>query len=193
MALEQHVNRAARVLLSDYLLLTLLVTSLGGNVYQALRLSQCGRISGRPDVVTAGTAVPSFEALDVQGNIQTVRLSGQRRPTVVFAYSPNCVWCKATWPLFSHVAKARAAQFRFMTLCLGVSPVFRDDDVAAFARPSESVVNVLHLTTVPQTILIEGNGRVQRVWAGAYVGGTRTAIERYFGLSLPNLSATERR
>jgi hypothetical protein len=190
---REDVDCAVRALLSDHLLLVLLTASLLGNVYLGVRLRQSIEGPAPPETAVVGTAVPTFEALDTQGTKQTIRLSADRRRTVLFVYSPTCLWCKRTWPLFGEIARMRPNRFRFLTLSLGPSVVYRDSNVSAYASPSRSVVAALRLATVPKTILVGSDGRVEKEWVGAYTGRIKAEVEEYFGLSLPDLPETESR
>ena len=51
--------------------------------------------------------------------------------------------------------------------------------------PSESTVTKYGLGATPTTILISREGKILREWSGAYVGSTKTAIEGYFRVRLP--------
>lgn len=181
MMLNERVRCVVTRLSSEYLLLTLLVLSLGGNACLAFRLS----LGATPQAITLtqGTTVPSFEAVDAKGVTRTLRFSRQLRPTVVFAYSPDCPWCTRTWPLFKQIADAASDRFTFVTLSVGAMPVYQDVNVSAFARPSRLGFDALHLGTVPQTLLIGVDGRIERAWLGAYAGQTKAELERRFGAS----------
>lgn len=191
---QERIVSAVRALMSDYLLLVLLTASLTGNVYLGVRLRQSNvRPAAPSETVAVGTAVPSFDAFDTQGTKQTIRLSADRRRTVLFVYSPTCPWCKRTWPLFDEIARMRPDRFRFITLSLGASVVYRGSNVSGYASPSRSVVTALRLATVPKTILVGSDGRVEKEWVGAYTGRIKAEVEEYFGLSLPALPDTESR
>jgi peroxiredoxin len=40
----------------------------------------------------------------------------------------------------------------------------------------------------PTTILISRSGKILRIWRGAYIEGTRKAIESYFDIRLPSVA-----
>jgi hypothetical protein len=55
-----------------------------------------------------------------------------------------------------------------------------------YSSPSGSIVASLHLAITPETVLVSPNGFVLGSWNGAYMGGTKTAIEKSLSVSLPS-------
>lgn len=53
---------------------------------------------------------------------------------------------------------------------------------------SEDQMRELGLSGTPETLVVDTGARVEKVWPGAYLEPTRTEMEKYFGLALPNVS-----
>lgn len=181
---DLHARRTAARLV-DPVVLVLLVFSLGLNVFLALRLNSLGATPREHDRLAIGTVVPSIRAADASGALATIRLDAADRPTVVFIYSPTCQWCEKTWPVFAGIARARQNTHRFLALSVAERGQFLDAhrEVRLLLNPSRETVEQLKLGTVPTTIVFDRRGRVEQVWVGAYAGGTRTSISRYFSLA----------
>ena len=50
----------------------------------------------------------------------------------------------------------------------------------------------LGLGSTPQTIVVSPEGKVLKVWTGAYDDKLKSEIEDYFGTQLPGLSALDK-
>jgi peroxiredoxin len=48
-------------------------------------------------------------------------------------------------------------------------------------------IQALGLGGTPQTIIVSPDGRVLKVWKGAYADNLRPEVEAYFGIQLPGL------
>jgi hypothetical protein len=53
---------------------------------------------------------------------------------------------------------------------------------------SQDVMQKLSLSGTPEMIVIAPGARVERVWQGAFTGGTQKEIQDFFGVQLPGLS-----
>jgi hypothetical protein len=47
------------------------------------------------------------------------------------------------------------------------------------------------LGSTPQTIIVSLDGKILQNWVGAYTGDRRAEVERFFGVSLPGLTAKD--
>jgi hypothetical protein len=61
-----------------------------------------------------------------------------------------------------------------------------------FSNPTSAAVTAYRLDATPQTIVLSNDGRVERVWQGAYAGRQRAAIQEYFGVTLPEVPVSSR-
>jgi hypothetical protein len=55
-----------------------------------------------------------------------------------------------------------------------------------------AAVAAYRLDATPQTIVLSNDGRVERVWQGAYAGRQHAAIQDYFGVTLPEVPVSSR-
>jgi hypothetical protein len=175
----------ARPLINDRFLAALFLTSLVCNLYLGTELRHCGRatvVGAKP--IAVGTVVQTLRGNDSAGVPVAVTLSGTARPSVVFAYSPTCKWCKLTWPKFRMLALQRSASYRFIAVCLGQGkdafPI--DFPAEALNAPSDETLRALRLSGVPQTIVFSREGRVEKSWVGGYEAGQKVEVYAYFGV-----------
>ncbi len=170
---------------TDWVLLGLLAASLSANVILLSRASQAPAPSLRqPTESAVGTTVQTLDGHTPTGSPTSLTLADGNRRTVVFVYSPQCRWCKQTWPLFQRIAANHRKEFRFLAVCLSEGSAAFPADFEVLAQPSRDSLSRLRVTSVPATFVISPSGRVEKAWAGAYRGGVGKDITSFFAVSL---------
>jgi len=141
----------------------------------------------------AGAQMPDLRGVDLEGKPVEVLYGKDSRKVLVLVFSPTCPFCDQNWPKWQQVIASldRSA----------VRPVLVDvtsTTTAGFvsqhqlsslpvilkADPRATVDYHMHLT--PQTILVDPNGKVEKVWTGVMTdsavadlkqrtGGSKTA------------------
>src|SRR5262249_8032227 len=83
----------------------------------------------------------------------------------------------------------------YQVAAVSSTPVSRDEAIAKGLPPEVVVADVslatlsrAHLTATPQTLVVKRGGLVASVWAGAFAGANKAAIEKVFGLVLPEIA-----
>jgi hypothetical protein len=175
---------------SDRVLLSVLALSLAGNVYLGVRaVPQRTAPNKGPE---QGVRVTSLELHSAAGVLQPISFKQDPRPVLLYVFTTKCPWCAKNRVAIEMIAKRTSETHRFVPLCLDCTAEHTASlaGVPAFTRPSEATVLGYHLGSVPLTMVISNDGIVQHVWRGAYVGGTKTDVERTFGVLLPSTGAT---
>jgi Redoxin len=167
--------------------LFLLASSLAVNAFLGYRMLRPDRGAGSG--IAVGQLLPPAEVRTLDGQRELIRYSEQRRPTVLYVFSPTCHFCAANLENVKYLARAKGADFRF----IGVS--IQPDGLASYARAHDinfsvytataAMQSAYSLTVVPQTLLIESSGRVIRSWTGAYVGDVKREVEESFRMEFP--------
>lgn len=143
--------------------------------------------SGALPALAAGASVPPIEVLDQRGQPQTIRFD---QPTLVYAFTSTCAWCKRNADSITALA-VQLRQYRVVPLCLdctaATAQVPLGSGIPYYMRPSTQTVRGLRLGTVPQTVAIARGGTVSQVWQGAFISGTRSSLEKFFGVRLPDV------
>jgi len=142
----------------------------------------------------AGAQVPDLRGVDVEGKPVEVLYGKDSRKVLVMVFSPTCPFCDQNWPKWQQVISSLDPS--------AIRPVLVDvtsTTTAGFisqhqlsslpvilkADPRDTMDYRMHLT--PQTILVDPNGKVEKVWTGVMtdsavadlkqrVGGGKTAV-----------------
>jgi peroxiredoxin len=162
----------------------------------SLRVSEAMRVIGSRDEVATGDVVPEFEAAEAGGTHTTVALTGRGQPTVIYVFSPTCHWCGRNWLNVNALAGRLRESHRLIGVSLSARQLARYAQNAKIQFPVYSVDMERLLgpgkkrfsAATPETLLIDTNGKVQRIWRGAYADLTKREMEAYFGVSLPGLT-----
>ncbi len=144
-------------------------------VLLAANIALIPQLSLPPPVMeaAAGAQVPDLRGVDLEGKPVEVLYGKDSRKVLVLVFSPTCPFCDQNWPKWQQVISSldRSA----------VRPVLVDvtsTTTAGFvsqhqlsglpvilkADPRATVDYRMHLT--PQTILVDPNGKVEKVWTG---------------------------
>ncbi len=194
-----------RVARASYWGLVLVVAASGGlNLALARRVREYGSLLSSQPVhqppLSKGALVPPIVATGLDGQLDTITYAARRddRLTVLYVFTPPCVWCARNMDNFKALLKAKGQEARFVGLSL--SP----DSLAAYVHEHEltalpvltklsaATMNAYRFGGTPQTLVISPEGRVVENWSGAWTKKTQTEIEAFFHVTLPglHLSAT---
>ena len=172
----------------------LLGASLGVHALELRRIralsASVETLSPRSGVPEIGSILPAIRARDLAG--QSVQLSYGRDqpPTVVYVFSPSCVWCKRNLANIESLVSRTRGHYRFIGVSLSRSGLTTSP--AAFPFPiftdiSSETSAAYGLGATPQTIVLTNEGRVLKAWSGAFSGQTQADVERFFKVRLPGL------
>ena len=173
----------------------LLVFSLGINLLLTRRVSalkdQVKTIRSELRL-NEGDKVLPITAKDPQGNTAVFDYRTNKLPTVVFVISPTCGWC--TKNIMNMRALVEKASDRFQFVGFSHSSTNLHDYVTQnklnFPMYTDLPLNPTSnykLGGTPQTFVVSPEGRVMKVWNGAFSGNLQADVEIYFGVSLPGL------
>lgn len=133
-----------------------------------------------------------LEVLDLNGNRHAISYSDTKVPTVLYVFTPECDWCGRN---LANI-KALESQLRNRYRVLGVSLDYRElnqyvhnhgINFPVYHSPSEATRVTYDLVATPTTLIVS-EGRVVRIWRGAYGGERRAEIEQFFEIKLPGLT-----
>jgi len=183
------ISKTATVLVM-VLILALLALNVS-LVIQNRNLRSDGTAGRRSVALKAGTIVPALSGLDLDGNKITLDYQNDPRKAVMLVFSPRCGYCTDNMPNWQAIAQSLDRKlFRIMAVSTtneGVKEyitqhTLRDVPVIADVDPKNRVSYEMNVT--PQTILIDSQGRVEKVWTGVLRSDERTEVERALGLKL---------
>lgn len=173
----------------------LLALSAGVNVLQAYRIYDLRHVISAlkgEHQLKVGTRVPPLRVLTNTGKPTEVATS-DKRPLVVYWFSPTCTWCARNEANFRAIIRDAGDRFRFVVLTQSISKAEDYDalgrlGITVLGEPDAETNQRLRFGGTPETIVVAGDGKVDRVWSGAYQGRLQREVESYFGVALPGVS-----
>jgi peroxiredoxin len=176
--------------LADTALLATLIASVGLNIVQ---MRTVNRLHAE-NTLAAGATIPSLVVADATGTRVDLALTGSQ-PTVLYVFSPQCGWCDANKASIEALSRQARGRYRVVGLSLtdnGLAAHLSNQPFSfpVYRNPTPDAVAAYRLDATPQTILLSPDGRVERVWQGAYAGRQHASIQAYFDVELPEVSAS---
>lgn len=177
----------------DVFVMLLLVASLCLNVYLGLKVRQA-TVAQNPAQLVPGMQVAPVTALGADGKPLTISYDATNKPTVIYVISPSCIWCKRNQANIDMLAETKANDFRFIGLSLAEDGLKEYVDehrlkFPVYAGVTKETVQSLGLGGTPQTIVVSSEGKVLKVWSGAYLENMQPDVEAFFGTKLPGLTS----
>jgi redoxin len=177
------------------LLTALLAASLSLNVFlgwKVQRLTNEVPSHSESVVLQVGDSIPSLIASDVNDRPQTVVYAATTHPTVLYFFSPACVWCQRNIENIRMLANLREDSYRFIGVSLSETSLSEYLNAHKFDFPiyknvSPDSMRGLGIAGTPQTIVVSSEGKVLKNWVGAYGQRLKAEVEAYFDISLPGV------
>lgn len=120
-------------------------------------------------------------------------LSDGRR-AIVYVVAPQCDWCERNYDNIISLAKAAKTEFRFVGIAHSTTLDQLTDHLAARPLPfdtylldREELIFQLSLEATPTMLALDGSGRIDEVWVGAWLGLRLKSVESFFRASLPGV------
>lgn len=149
--------------------------------------------SRRPSDLRVGVTLPPLTGTDLSGKEVIVNYGQDRRKTLLLSFAPDCDGCEANMPnwlaLLNGVDGSSVRVFAVALIPGGVEEYVKKHSLTSItviedvARESRVAYN---LTTTPQTILIDPEGRVERIWTGILQGNKQAEVEQLLNVKLPS-------
>ena len=181
---------AARALLRETPVV-LLGISLGFNAILVKQLRERPAPPARVQLA-AGTPITPVEATTLDGQRAVIDYKGSKG-TILYYFSPSCVWCARNWDNLRALSEGAGDRFRVVGLSNGAGTA---QYVRQLGLPFATVTNVsatflqkYRLVGTPRTLVVSPEGRILRDWSGAYSGRTQEEVETFFSVKLPGLAA----
>jgi len=178
----------------------LLILSLGANLalygtakqFQKQRMDIESSIQGfRP---TSGDPVPDLVGKTLDGAPLTIAVQGTGIPTLIYVFTPRCVWCTRNINNLKAMISASPGRFRFVGVALeseGLSEYLSLHQLPTdvLVAPSYDTTTRYGMAATPTTIVVATDGRIQRYWQGAYSPRISGEVEEFLGRKLPGVLA----
>lgn len=143
-------------------------------------------------ILAVGSAVPPITSKRLGGHEETISYQGTNQLTVLYIFTPQCIWCARNIDNLKTLANERKGQYRFIGLSLSDENLEKYVQTNQLKFPvyfglSAELKAAYKLSGTPQTMVVSSDGRVVQNWTGAYVGRQQKQIEAFFHINLPGL------
>jgi hypothetical protein len=186
-----HVVDFTRRIVGAIFFWMLLAASVALNLMQSQRLHSASE--GRERLPRIGVVVQPIDARTADAQLAHIAYASERVPTILYYFSPRCGWCERNWDSVAALQRATGGRYRFVAVTTAGEAERRERaaglPVPTYWRLSDDDRRAYQLSGTPHTLVISTEGRVINSWPGAYIGGTKTKLERYFQVSLPGVSS----
>jgi peroxiredoxin len=176
-------------------LTVMLVVSVALNVMLALKIREltgmqnASRAERELDV---GTIVPSITAKRLDGKSETITYADSTRPTVLYVFTPQCIWCTRNLDNLKTLVGQKGQDYRFIGIALsreGLEKYVADHQLTfpIYTDIPKEAGEAYKMGGTPQTVVISPQGKVLQNWPGAYVGDQKSQVEKYFDITMPGI------
>lgn len=168
--------------------------SLGLNVY-LLRFGEPPWAPAPPQLLKANDRLPATLTLvTAEGRPVSVSFAASSHPTVLYVLSPLCEWCKRNEKDMKELVAATHDRFRYIglsTITKGLKQYIADGSAPfpVYYVKSTSLLMKLGVFETPETIVVNPEGKVEQVWAGAYQADNLKKVDAFFGVKLTGVQA----
>ena len=140
-----------------------------------------------------GRTVSAPDLVDEHG--RDAKVIYRSRPTVLFVVSNGCEWCERSAPSVALLASRRKAEYRFIGVSLKPSGIPTFSKLLPF--PVYAVRDLRHprwheqeyaIGVTPSLIVVSAESKILQVWYGPIRTSNKSAVEKYFGVQLPDLT-----
>jgi peroxiredoxin len=187
---RRRVTATAFAAVAVTLMVSVTLNVLLAHKVRSLNTVQSTRMAER--LLKVGAAVPPITAKRVDGQQEIISYEGTNQPTILYIFTPPCVWCARNLDNFKTLLDRERGEHRFIALSLsdeGLAQYIAKNDLKlpVYSELSPETLKTYKLGSTPQTIVISPEGKVLEDWAGAYVGDQKSQVEAFFHVSLPGL------
>jgi hypothetical protein len=172
-----------------------LAASLCLNVYLGWKVKQgTSTVEQNTAKLAPGMTIDPVTIQGADGKPFSVSYVGTNKPTVFYVISPSCIWCRRNQANMDKLIAGKANEFRFIGLSLVDDGLKEYVDGYHLQFPvytglTKETIQALGLGGTPQTIVVSPEGKILKVWSGAYIESMQPEVEAFFGIQLPGLTA----
>jgi hypothetical protein len=189
------LHKESRKMPSNILDVALSATLIVSAAFNVLQMREINKLRS-PHANPSTTILTGIPAKTLSGNPARIEALGDGKPTLLYVFSPQCAWCTRNYESVKLLALRAKSNYRVVALslndhglreALGSSPL----PFEVYSNPSADAVATYDLSATPTTLVFSPDGQILRAWRGAYAGRVRSEIQRYFGLTLPDIPLSQ--
>jgi peroxiredoxin len=140
-----------------------------------------------------GELLPSVHAKDLEGNYATIDYSGTGPATILYIFTPACVWCTRNLENIKSLADQTKSGYRIIGISLSKDKlqdyvIEHNFTFPVYTELSAETISAYKMGGTPRTLVISSKGELVRNWFGAYGSDLKEEVEAYFKLNLPGIT-----
>jgi peroxiredoxin len=149
--------------------------------------------------LTTGTQMPDMRGFDPDGKPVEVLYGKDPRKVLVLVFSPTCPFCEQNWPKWEQVISSLD---RSVVRPVGVDvtstskePFLSQHELTGlpvFEKVEPKVMMNYRFQLTPQTILLDPDGKVEKVWTGVMTDSAVADLKQRMGGSKAASASSER-
>ena len=137
-----------------------------------------------------GATVPEIVGLASDGSMTTLHYGAVHVPTVLYVFTPQCGWCKKNIANFHALIDQAGTRYRVVGIALSRQDLdlyVKDENLRLpiYSDIRTDIRNVYQLGATPETIVVSPEGKILKLWSGAYEEWIKTDIETFLQIRLP--------
>ena len=154
---------------------------------EALRRGPASRVLG------VGSVAPPLRAHDPSGKEVDIAVARPGKVTVLYLFSPACGWCRRNSPNMRALIAGAGKRFDFVLISLtssGLRDYVSELDVrgTVYSDPAAASREAYSLGATPETFVMGPDGRIMRIWKGAYLGPVASEVAALLEVRLPGMT-----
>jgi thiol-disulfide isomerase/thioredoxin len=135
-----------------------------------------------------GTQVPDLKGFDLAGKSLEVAYGKDPRKVLVLVFSPTCPFCDENWPKWQQIVPALdrdAVRPVAVDVTATTNQIFVSQHQLAgmpvFVKVDPTAVLGYRFHLTPQTILVDREGKVEKVWTGVLNDAAVSELKQRLG------------
>ncbi len=201
MKVLQLLKKILQLLATERVLaISMLIISVALNVFLAYQLRQArGEVTLYREnrKLTIGETAPVLSARDRNGNDVALDFVVDHVPTVLYLESTTCHWCQQNRANLEQLAAQSVGRYRLVRLVLEKADhlepeIPENQNIRVLFQPTVESRLTMDLTSTPTTVFISSDGKITKIWKGAYNQERKIDIEDVLGIKLPGIKEESR-
>lgn len=169
--------------------IALLITN-GFLIFQNLTLkSQLQAFA--PKQIKEGAVFDTFQAKNINGGVTKIDFAGNNSKRVLLYFHPSCGWCKKQMPYWKTlVSNADSAKFKITAITIDENANEIKKYMNTYGVNSWEVLSITkedadkaEFSGTPATIVLDNQGKVEKVWTGMWRDKELADAGNYFNIS----------
>lgn len=147
------------------------------------------------NLLTPGKVLPPLSGITISGSKEKIEWNKDNRKTLILIFSPRCGYCHENMPNWKSILQT-IDRTKFRPVLVSIIPEEAKEYLEKYSladmpnfiepEPQAKVEYAMHL--VPQTLLVDPNGKLEKIWIGLIQDEQKGEIENYLGVRLSKSS-----